>query len=230
MASPFRQAEFQILYGKGIYLNGEIVDLGVANGIIEKSGAWYSYNGDKIGQGKANSAKYLEENPQIKTEIETKLRTKLLNVNAAIEPVAPSKAAVPDISSYGGQKTIQRPAESAKPSNEPAGSQFDRLTGSSNEPATVVRSEPVVTQAQQSTSTQASTASVATAATTASAAPAGGASNDAWFDTAFDKGFLTQKGPWVYFDGESVARGREAAKAAIEADVDMKAVILGLIA
>ena len=227
MASPFRQAEFQILYGKGIYLNGEIVDLGVANGIIEKSGAWYSYNGDKIGQGKANSAKYLEENPQIKTEIETKLRTKLLNVNAAIEPVAPSKAAVPDISSYGGQKTIQRPTESAKPSNEPAGSQFDRLTGSSNEPAAVVRSEPVVTQTQQSTSTPASTTP---AAASASAAPAGGASNDAWFDTAFDKGFLTQKGPWVYFDGESVARGREAAKAAIEADVDMKAVILGLIA
>ncbi|XLM19210.1 recombinase RecA (plasmid) [Pseudomonas sp. PLMAX] len=230
MASPFRQAEFQILYGKGIYLNGEIVDLGVANGIIEKSGAWYSYNGDKIGQGKANSAKYLEENPQIKAEIETKLRTKLLNVNAAIEPVAPSKAAVPDISSYGGQKTTQRPVESSKPSTDQAGSQFDRLTGSPNEPAAAVRSEPVATQTQQSTSTPVSTTPVAASASAASAAPAAGASNDSWFDTAFDKGVLTQRGPWVYFDGESLGKGREAAKAVIKADADMHAVILGLIA
>ena len=78
VAPPFRQAEFQIMYGKGIYLTGEIIDLGVQQGLIEKSGAWYSYQGSKIGQGKANSAKYLEDNPEICSAIEKLLREKLL--------------------------------------------------------------------------------------------------------------------------------------------------------
>ena len=78
VAPPFRQAEFQILYGKGIYLNGEIVDLGVLHGFLEKSGAWYSYQGNKIGQGKANSAKFLQENPDIKAVLEKQIREKLL--------------------------------------------------------------------------------------------------------------------------------------------------------
>ncbi|UFH50337.1 recombinase RecA [Pseudomonas sp. KNUC1026] len=79
VSPPFRQAEFQILYGKGIYLNGEIIDLGVANGLVDKSGAWYAYKGNKIGQGKANAAKYLEENSEVKAEIEKQIREKLLN-------------------------------------------------------------------------------------------------------------------------------------------------------
>jgi recombination protein RecA len=79
VASPFRQAEFQILYGKGIYLNGEMIDLGVLHGFVEKSGAWYAYNGTKIGQGKANSAKYLADNPDIAATLEKQLRDKLLS-------------------------------------------------------------------------------------------------------------------------------------------------------
>lgn len=82
VSPPFRQAEFQILYGKGIYRNGEIIDLGVAQGLVEKSGAWYAYQGNKIGQGKANAAKYLAENPVIGTEIERQIREKLLNAGA----------------------------------------------------------------------------------------------------------------------------------------------------
>ncbi|WP_439861295.1 recombinase RecA [Pseudomonas sp. MBLB4136] len=78
VAPPFRQAEFQILYGKGIYRNGEIIDLGVQLGLLEKSGAWYSYQGSKIGQGKANSAKYLEDNPEVARTIEGLIREKLL--------------------------------------------------------------------------------------------------------------------------------------------------------
>ncbi len=78
VAPPFRQAEFQILYGKGIYRNGEIIDLGVQLGLLEKSGAWYSYLGSKIGQGKANSAKYLEDNPEIAKTIEKQIRDQLL--------------------------------------------------------------------------------------------------------------------------------------------------------
>ncbi len=78
VAPPFRQAEFQILYGKGIYRNGEIIDLGVQLGLLEKSGAWYSYQGNKIGQGKANAAKYLEDNPEVGSNIEKAIRDKLL--------------------------------------------------------------------------------------------------------------------------------------------------------
>ncbi|MBX9914410.1 MAG: recombinase RecA [Pseudomonadaceae bacterium] len=83
VAPPFRQAEFQILYGKGIYRNGEIIDLGVLHGFLEKSGAWYSYQGSKIGQGKANSAKYLEDNPEIGRTVEQLIRDKLLAAAAA---------------------------------------------------------------------------------------------------------------------------------------------------
>ncbi|MBE2169679.1 MULTISPECIES: recombinase RecA [unclassified Cobetia] len=78
VAPPFRQAEFQILYGKGIYHAGEVIDLGVQCGLVGKSGAWYSYQGSKIGQGKANSAQYLEDNPAIMEEIETQIRAQLL--------------------------------------------------------------------------------------------------------------------------------------------------------
>ena len=74
IASPFKQAETQILYGEGFNINGELVDLGVKLKLIEKAGAWYSYKGDKIGQGKANSSKFLSENPEIKLEIDTKIR------------------------------------------------------------------------------------------------------------------------------------------------------------
>ncbi|MDZ3993597.1 recombinase RecA [Pseudomonas sp. Teo4] len=82
VSPPFRQAEFQILYGKGIYRNGEIIDLGVSQGLVEKSGAWYSYQGNKIGQGKANAAKFLQENPAVGAEIEKLIREKLLNAGA----------------------------------------------------------------------------------------------------------------------------------------------------
>ena len=80
VAPPFRQAEFDILYGEGISREGEIIELGVANNIIEKSGAWYSYGKDRIGQGKDNTRDYLKENPNIADEIEAKIRT-VLGIN-----------------------------------------------------------------------------------------------------------------------------------------------------
>lgn len=86
VAPPFRQAEFQIMYGEGIYHMGEVIDLGVKEGLVDKSGAWYAYAGNKIGQGKANAAKYLEENPEIATEIETEIRNRLLT--SAVPPKA----------------------------------------------------------------------------------------------------------------------------------------------
>ncbi len=78
VAPPFRQTEFQIFYGKGIYRMGEIIDLGVKLGLIDKSGAWYAYKGEKIGQGKKNVATYLEENSAIAKELEEQIRSQLL--------------------------------------------------------------------------------------------------------------------------------------------------------
>ncbi|UGA54340.1 recombinase RecA [Vibrio sp. VB16] len=78
IAAPFKQAETQILYGKGFNREGELIDLGVKSKIVEKAGAWYSYKGDKIGQGKANAGKYMRENPATALEIDTRLRELLL--------------------------------------------------------------------------------------------------------------------------------------------------------
>jgi recombination protein RecA len=78
VAPPFKQAEFQILYGMGINRMGEVVDYGVKLGMIDKAGAWYSYQGNKIGQGKNNVMKYLQENPVIAKELEQRVRTELL--------------------------------------------------------------------------------------------------------------------------------------------------------
>ena len=89
MAPPFRQAEFQILYGAGISREGEIIDLGVKHGFVEKSGAWYSYNGDRIGKGKENVRQFLKDNPDIAAEIEVKVRAELLPSTAP--PDAPSE-------------------------------------------------------------------------------------------------------------------------------------------
>ena len=85
VAPPFKQTEFQILYGRGINRNGELVDLGVKNGLIAKSGAWYAYKGNKIGQGKANVGIYLTENPEIAAEIEAIIREKEMGIPAPAE-------------------------------------------------------------------------------------------------------------------------------------------------
>jgi recombination protein RecA len=75
VAPPFKQVEFDIMYGEGISKVGELIDLGVKAGIVEKSGAWLSYNGDRIGQGRENAKSYLKENPQVANEIERAVRS-----------------------------------------------------------------------------------------------------------------------------------------------------------
>ncbi len=91
VASPFKQAEFQIMFGKGIFRMGELIDMGVKQGLVEKAGAWYAYNGSKIGQGKANAAKYLTEHPEDADAIEAEIRKQLLNFNEK-EPEKEKKA------------------------------------------------------------------------------------------------------------------------------------------
>ncbi|NQX87630.1 MAG: recombinase RecA [Halioglobus sp.] len=78
VSPPFKQAEFQIMYGQGIYRMGEVIDWGVKLNLVDKSGAWYSYKGDKIGQGKANAAKFLSDNTAVALEIEEQIRQQVL--------------------------------------------------------------------------------------------------------------------------------------------------------
>ena len=95
VAPPFRQAEFDILYGEGISREGEIIELGVEHKFIEKSGAWYSYGKDRIGQGKDNTREYLREHPAMAQEIEAKVRAQL-GVNSSGGGSAPAAAVVAD--------------------------------------------------------------------------------------------------------------------------------------
>ncbi len=88
MAPPFKQTEFQIMYGEGINRLGEIIDLGVDIGVIGKSGAWYSYGSGKIGQGKANTVKYLTEHPEIVQEVEAKIYESKLSKAASATPTS----------------------------------------------------------------------------------------------------------------------------------------------
>jgi len=78
MAPPFKQAEFEILYGEGISREGELIELGVNGSLVEKSGAWYSYNGERLGQGKENVRQFLKDNPDIANELEARLRADLM--------------------------------------------------------------------------------------------------------------------------------------------------------
>jgi len=87
IAPPFKQAEFEILYGEGVSFLGELVDLGVKYGFVNKAGSWYSYGDDKIGQGKENVRLYLKENPQITEEIERKIRDEVFAKKVVETPV-----------------------------------------------------------------------------------------------------------------------------------------------
>jgi recombination protein RecA len=90
VASPFREAEFDIIYGEGVSKEGDLLDLGVAQNIIEKSGSWFSYKSDRIGQGRENARQFLKDNPDIRQSIDLELRKALglIKLEAAPEPAA----------------------------------------------------------------------------------------------------------------------------------------------
>ena len=87
VAPPFKQCEFEILYGEGSSREGELIDLGVKHGMIEKSGAWYSYNEERIGQGKDNVRTFLKEHPEMADEIDQRLRVELLPKPKSAKPI-----------------------------------------------------------------------------------------------------------------------------------------------
>jgi recombination protein RecA len=93
VSPPFREAEFEILYGQGISREGELIDMGALHGLVEKSGSWYSYEGERIGQGKDNARAYLQQHPDIAQKIETALRNRLLPPRRAAAVAVASEAA-----------------------------------------------------------------------------------------------------------------------------------------
>ena len=110
VAPPFREAEFDIMFGQGISTEGDILDLAAENNIINKSGAWYAYDGNKIGQGRENAKQYLKDNPQICAEVEKKVR-ELFNLEADVaaqEPAAEGKAADGKTAKAAKEKDCER--------------------------------------------------------------------------------------------------------------------------
>ena len=104
VAAPFREAEFDIVYGEGISREGDLIDLGVAQNLVEKSGSWYSFRGDRIGQGRENAKQFLKANPDVRDRIDAELRTALgLTKSAEAEP-APVVAAVENGKPAGSRK------------------------------------------------------------------------------------------------------------------------------
>src|SRR6478752_6468159 len=97
MAPPFREAEFDIIYGEGISKEGDLIDLGVAQNLVEKSGAWYSYKGERIGQGRENARQFLKDNPDVFKKLDVELRKALglTRAEVAAVPPPPAPAAVP---------------------------------------------------------------------------------------------------------------------------------------
>jgi len=111
MAPPFRQADFDILYGVGISREGGLIDMGVEHGFVRKAGAWYTYEGDQLGQGKENARNFLKNNPDIANEIEKKIKEKL-GVGPRLDtpsepPAAPATPAAP--TSGRGSKAASAP-------------------------------------------------------------------------------------------------------------------------
>jgi recombination protein RecA len=97
VAPPFKQAEFDILYGEGISREGSLIDIGVDAGIVRKSGAWYTYDGDQLGQGKENARTFLKDNPDLANEIEKRIKESLgigAQVDAPAEEIAPLPAPI----------------------------------------------------------------------------------------------------------------------------------------
>jgi recombination protein RecA len=111
MAPPFKSAEFDILYGIGISREGSLIDLGVEQGIVRKSGAWYTYEGDQLGQGKENARNFLRENEDTANEIEKRIKEKL-GVGARLDADAASPAPAPAVKVGNGSgmpRTITTP-------------------------------------------------------------------------------------------------------------------------
>jgi recombination protein RecA len=139
MSPPFKVAEFDILYGTGISREGSLIDLGVEQGIVRKSGAWYTYEGDQLGQGKENARNFLRDNPDLANEIEKRIKEKL-GVGPRIDADASASASANGSASPGNASPSNG---SATPGN--AGSTSGRPAGNGAAPSRTAATVPGVT-------------------------------------------------------------------------------------
>ncbi|WP_443081382.1 recombinase RecA [Thiohalorhabdus sp.] len=124
VAPPFKEAEFDILYGEGISRESEIIDLGVDHNLVEKSGAWYSYNSERIGQGKQNARQYLKENPELADKLEAEIRQAAgLNGEEAASDEAESETQAKGQTQAAGKASSGKAAKSAKGAEQAGGSE-----------------------------------------------------------------------------------------------------------
>ncbi|MEE1742281.1 DNA recombination/repair protein RecA, partial [Streptomyces sp. BE147] len=107
VAPPFKQAEFDILYGQGISREGGLIDMGVEHGFVRKAGAWYTYEGDQLGQGKENSRNFLKDNPDLANEIEKKILDKL---GVGVRPDATASEPAADAAGAAASDAAAKPA------------------------------------------------------------------------------------------------------------------------
>jgi recombination protein RecA len=148
MSPPFKVAEFDILYGTGISREGSLIDLGVEQGIVRKSGAWYTYEGDQLGQGKENARNFLRDNPDLANEIEKRIKEKL-GVGPRIDADANGSAS-PGSASPGSASPGSASPGNASPSNGSAtpgnaGSTSGRPAGTGAAPSRTAATVPGVT-------------------------------------------------------------------------------------
>jgi recombination protein RecA len=101
VASPFREAEFDIIYGEGVSREGDLIDLGVAQNLVEKSGSWFSYKGDRIGQGRENARQFMKDNPDVRQNLDTELRKVLGLVRSDAPPAAPTTPSSEPVAAKG---------------------------------------------------------------------------------------------------------------------------------
>ena len=117
VAPPFKQAEFEILYGEGISREGELIELGVSHNLVDKSGAWYSYNGDRIGQGKENARQFLKDNPEMAEDIalDDTLEEGISELEEMVDEPEPAPKAVPTTKPEPAARPKAKPAKAAEP-------------------------------------------------------------------------------------------------------------------
>ncbi|NJA59514.1 DNA recombination/repair protein RecA, partial [Streptomyces sp. NEAU-H3] len=118
VAPPFKQAEFDILYGQGISREGGLIDMGVEHGFVRKAGAWYTYEGDQLGQGKENARNFLKDNPDLADEIERKIKEKLgvgVKPEKTEKPEGEPAATEETAETPAGAKTVPAPAVAKAP-------------------------------------------------------------------------------------------------------------------
>ncbi|RMT06106.1 Protein RecA [Pseudomonas amygdali pv. lachrymans] len=213
VAPPFRQAEFQILYGEGIGKFGELVDLGVADGLIDKSGAWYAYGGNKIGQGKANTIKYLAENPAVAQELEALIRNKHL-ANRVIEPPRVANIAAVPTKPVAAAPALKPAAQTPAPAPKPVSKPIAEAQPTPQKNAMIITPPPQAESRVIEVSSEAQDSGID-----------GGNADGSLVELAVDLGVIVNENGFFRYGTINLGQTLKEAEAKIESDPNLRAVL-----